>query len=62
MKKLLPLVASLAMGGLSKQASAANNQASGNQLTDVLGSFLDADGDGSALDDLMGMAGKFLGR
>ena len=61
-KKLLPLVASLAMGGLSKQASAGNNQASGNQLTDVLGSFLDADGDGSALDDLMGMAGKFLGR
>ena len=60
-KKLLPLAASLAMGGLSKQTQGSQASA-GTQLTDVIGSFLDSDGDGSALDDLMGLAGKFLGR
>lgn len=29
-------------------------------LMDMLSSFLDADKDGSALDDLLGMAGKFF--
>ncbi len=58
-KQILPLIAGLAMGGLSKQTTQAQG---GNQISDVLGSFLDADGDGSALDDLIGMAGKFLGR
>ncbi len=58
-KQILPLIAGLAMGGLSKQTGQAQ---SGNQITDVLGSFLDSDGDGSAIDDLIGMAGKFLGR
>ena len=56
-KQMLPLIASLAMGSLAKQ-----NGAGGGSVTDVLGAFLDRDGDGSALDDLMGMAGKFLGR
>ena len=59
-KKILPMVAALAMGGLSKQANA--NPSGGNQITDMLGSLLDSDGDGSAFDDLIGMAGKFLGR
>ena len=67
-KKILPLIAGLVMGGLSKQTGQtgqpgqARQAQSGNQITDVLGSFLDADGDGSALDDLISMAGKFLGR
>ena len=67
-KKILPLIAGLVMGGLSKQTDQtgqpgqARQAQSGNQITDVLGSFLDADGDGSALDDLISMAGKFLGR
>ncbi len=59
-KQILPLVAGLAMGGLSKQTGQA--QGGGSGITDMLGSFLDADGDGSAMDDLIGMAGKFLGR
>ena len=58
-KQILPLIAGLAMGGLSKQTGQAQG---GNQITDVLGSFLDSDGDGSAIDNLIGMAGKFLGR
>jgi len=58
-KQLLPLIASLAMGSLSKQTT---NAPQGNQISDVLGSLLDRNRDGSALDDLIGMAGKFLGR
>ncbi len=59
-KQILPLVASLAMGALSKQT--AGSPASGNQITDMLGSMLDRNKDGSALDDLMGMAGSFFKR
>jgi hypothetical protein len=58
-KQLLPLIASLVMGSLSRQTSAAPQ---GNPMSDMLGSLLDRDGDGSALDDLIGMAGRFLGR
>lgn len=58
-KQLLPMIASLLMGSLSRQAATAPR---GNQLSDVLGSLIDRDGDGSALDDLIGMAGRFLGR
>lgn len=64
LKKMLPVVATMVMGSLSKQRSAP-----GSALTDLLGggqqqaaakpslltSFLDADGDGSIADDLMGM-------
>ena len=59
-KQMLPLVASLAMGALYKQTSSA--PASGNQITDILGSMLDRNKDGSALDDLIGMAGSFFKR
>jgi len=58
MKKMLPMVATLAMGALSKQnQGAATSQAgSGNFLT----SLLDADGDGSPVDDILGFAKKFF--
>ena len=59
-KQILPLVASLAMGALNKQTASA--PAGGNQITDILGSMLDRNKDGSALDDLIGMAGSFFKR
>lgn len=68
LKKMLPMVATMAMGALSKQS-----QSSGGALSQLLGSgqqspaassllssFLDADNDGSVLDDVMGMATKLL--
>lgn len=64
LKKMLPMVATLAMGALSRQTASARNpqvQASpADGLTSILGSFLDSNRDGSVLDDVMGMASKFL--
>ena len=69
LKKMLPLVAGMAMGSLSKRASASG--LGGGQATATsekenpvgsLLSFLDADQDGSVLDDLAGMAAKFFRR
>ena len=69
-KKIMPVVAALAMGVLSKQGKsgeAAPGMPSGRQastdgggLGDILTSVLDMDRDGSMLDDLIGMAGKML--
>jgi hypothetical protein len=56
LKKMLPLVASMMMGSLSKQTS--SGQAGG--VGDLLGGLLDTGGDGSVVDDLLGMAGRFL--
>jgi hypothetical protein len=56
LKKMLPLVASMMMGSLSQQTS--GGQASG--VGDLLGGLLDTGGDGSVVDDLLGMAGRFL--
>lgn len=63
LKKMLPVVATMVMGGLSKQSNSGGgalagllgggNQQSGGQS--LLTSFLDADGDGSVADDLLGM-------
>ena len=87
LKKMLPVLATVVMGSLSKQtqqkgileqamggllggggggllgglASAlGGGQKKTNPATDVLGSFLDADKDGSAMDDILGMAKKFF--
>ena len=67
-KKLLPIVASLAMAALSNQASARgispnnrNDQQSGNNDTmDLISSFLDADKDGDITDDLISIAARFF--
>jgi hypothetical protein len=67
LKKMLPAIAAMLMGGLSKQqasagglgqapAGAADSSALGSMLT----SFLDADKDGSIADDLLGMARKLF--
>jgi hypothetical protein len=57
LKQMLPLVASMMMGSLSKQTS--GGQAGGG-VGDLLGGLLDTGGDGSVVDDLLGMAGRFL--
>ncbi len=60
-KKMLPVIASLAMGAMSKQSSQAGiNSPQSSGVSDMLSGFLDADGDGSIADDLLGMASKFL--
>lgn len=60
LKKLLPMVASMAMGGLGKQANAQGLQQDQGGLMNMLGSMLDSKGDGFGLDDVMNIAGKFL--
>lgn len=73
LKKLLPMVAAAAMGGM-RQKTGGGGGMLGGLLGSVLGggrrkqggilaSMLDQDGDGSMVDDLLGMAaGKMLGR
>lgn len=71
-KSLLPLVANMVMGSLSKQAT---NSPIGGQgqlnvdsflgagsspITSMITSFLDADNDGDITDDLLNMAKKFF--
>jgi len=67
LKKMLPVVATLAMGALSKQTQAPGFQSAmaGGQpdsLMSMLAPLLDADKDGSAADDIVGMLGNILGR
>jgi hypothetical protein len=65
LKRLLPLVATMVMGALSKQSAPARTEArsgTGGDLFGMLAPMLDADADGSVADDLLGMAGKFLRR
>lgn len=61
LKKMLPMVAAMAMGSVAKETDhgkkLASEMAGGGSL---LGKFLDSDGDGSVADDLMGMAKKFF--
>lgn len=61
LKKMLPVVASLVMGALSKKvlgsgSSATNSRSSGGLLT----SLLDSDKDGSIWDDVLGMAARTI--
>jgi len=64
LKKMLPVIAAITMGTLSRQATGARGAApsgpAGGGLTDLLGQFLDTDRDGSVLDNLLGMASKFF--
>jgi hypothetical protein len=58
-KMLLPIIASLAMGALSKKSNAApaqTTQSSG--MMGMLKDFIDADDDGSIVDDLFTMAAR----
>jgi len=58
---MLPLVATMVMGSMSKQASQSGAAGAGSSgVMGALSGMLDADDDGSITDDLMGLAKKFF--
>ncbi len=59
LKKMLPVVASLVMGALSKKLLGGGRTAS-RADTGIIGSLLDSDGDGSIWDDLLSLGAKAL--
>jgi hypothetical protein len=67
MKRMLPLVATLVMGAMSRQAapgrgSAPTRGAGAGGLLEMLGGALDRNRDGSAVDDILGTIGRTFGR
>lgn len=77
LKKMLPIVAAMVMGGLARQSSAGgmgsapsagfgpgggSGAGPGGGLLDMLSPMLDQNRNGSPLDDILGMAASFLGR
>ena len=67
MKRMLPLVATLVMGAMSREAatrgpSSLTGAPGAGGLLDMLGGALDQNRDGSALDDISGMIGRTFGR
>lgn len=58
LKRMLPIAATMVMGSLSKQRS--NLHQGGSSSGGFLTSLLDADGDGSIADDVMGMFKKLF--
>ncbi len=65
LKRMLPLLASLAMGAMSKQAASGGLRQAGPSgqagIMDMLTPLLDSKRDGSVVDDVLGMLGKFMG-
>lgn len=63
LKQMLPVVATMVMGGLSKTHSSAPVAAdnTGGGAAGLLSSLLDQNRDGSVVDDVAGMLGRFLG-
>jgi hypothetical protein len=60
LKRMLPMVAALAMGALSKGTAGGHAQlGQGGGLLSMLAPLLDRDKDGSIVDDLGGMLGRF---
>ena len=66
LKKMLPVVAAMAMGALSKQRASAGAQAGAapaqGGLLGMLGQFLDTNQGGSPLDGILGMASKLFNK
>lgn len=67
LKQMLPIVATLAMGVLSRQnVSGAEMQTApvgqSGGLLGTLSQFLDSNRDGSVIDDVLGLGSKFFGR
>ncbi len=68
LKKMLPVVASIAMGAMSKQifgkgifgGGSSRTAASAQQSRGIIASLLDSDNDGSIIDDILGMAFKMM--
>ena len=66
LKKMLPVIATLAMAALSRQTASAGSagQMSAASMSDNIGglaSFLDMNKDGSMVDDVAGIVGKLFG-
>jgi hypothetical protein len=63
LKQMLPIVAAMMMGQMSKGVSrqAAAPAGGGTDLLAMLTPVIDSNRDGSMVDDVMGMVGKFLG-
>ncbi len=59
LKKMLPVVATMVMGGLSKQNAAAPAQGLGTG--NLLSSLLDQNRSGSMADEVAGLLGRFMG-
>jgi hypothetical protein len=62
-KSVLPMLAPMIIGALTKKSapsSVTQNSANSTDMTDFLTGLIDQDNDGSAIDDIMGMAAKFL--
>jgi hypothetical protein len=63
LKSMLPVVAAMMMGTMSKQAAsiggAQASLASGGSLLGLLAPMLDSNRDGSMIDDVIGMLGRF---
>lgn len=65
LKRMLPLAAAMMMGALSRDTGRGSNlgqAAAGGGLASMLGPLLDSNRDGSIVDDVTGMLGRFLGR
>ena len=67
LKKMLPVVAAMAMGALSKQRSAVGPEEAGTAaapggLVGMLSQFLDTNRDGSIMDNVLGMASKLFNK
>ena len=67
LKQMLPLVATLAMGALSRQnssAAAAQSPLGGQEggVMGMLSQFLDTNKDGSVIDDIIGLGSRFFGK
>jgi hypothetical protein len=62
LKRMLPIVAALAMGGLSRQSNASAAGVQGGDLMSMLTPVLDQNRDGSMMDDLLGLASRFMSR
>ena len=61
LKQMLPIVAAMMMGSMSKQAAQAGHGAgAGAGLLGMLAPLLDANRDGSVADDVLGMVGKLF--
>lgn len=59
LKKMLPIVAAMAMGALSRQ-NAAPAASSAGGLGGLFNQLLDSNRDGSVVDDVLGMASRFF--
>jgi hypothetical protein len=63
LKQMLPVVATMVMGGLSKQNSSAMSAApglGGGMAGNLLSAFLDKNHNGTMVDDVVGMLGNFF--